>query len=125
MAYGFEVRGPGGQLWLGSSDLTTRVVGIFQLSGLSGRVNHSDISPGNTVYQIICTVYWNMDYSLGGRTYPDCSQILDGNGYSYSQAQMRCSIGNGYIDWSIANGDFFGGATPDGQVYLLVINYDG
>lgn len=66
MSYGFEIYGPGGQLWLSSNDLTVRTVGAFRLFGTSGNIYNAAITP-NATYSLAFTHYYTGDiaYQVG------------------------------------------------------------
>lgn len=98
MSYGFEVRGPGGQLWLNSSDLTTRFIGVWQLNGTSGTINNSLIVPGRTSHHIMVSHYFTSD-TVGTRFDPDSRTMLYQGDITYIP-RVNVSIGTGSVTWT-------------------------
>jgi hypothetical protein len=80
MSHGFEIYGPGGQLWFNSNDLTVRAVGAFRLWGTSGNIYNAAINP-NSTYSLAFTHYYTGDiaYQVGPQ-YMDAVQNMPASG---------------------------------------------
>lgn len=126
MIAGFEIRGSGGQLWLQSDDLTTRIVGVYSLSGTSGTIFNSAFNPGNTTYQLFCSKYYDSATNSYDQIWDDASDVANWDDGIF-QINIRVEISNGRVDWEMLadSGAWDGTLDPKGTVYLYLINYDG
>ena len=108
MAYGFEIRGPGGGLWLSSNDMIARALNTWRLYGTSGTLYHSKISPGTTFYTLSMASYYPISGSAYGKT-----------------ASVDVTINNGSISWNAYHSSYGSDSALDlaGDMYLTAYTW--
>lgn len=80
MSYGFEIYGPGGQLWLSSNDIVNRAVGTYRLYGTSGNI-YNDALNVNAFFSLAYTHYYTGDIAYQvGPEYMDAVENMPSSG---------------------------------------------
>lgn len=121
MSYGFEIFGPSGDFWLSSSDLTTRFIGVWQLTGTGGTIYHSMIEPGKTLHNITVSHYLR-GASTGGGTYAD-ARTMPAHYDTVYMTKINTSYSVGALHWSCDTGPHDTSNNARGVAFIYLFRY--